>query len=57
MTRQESKKPRFIQVIKDGKMWLRDRKQPELAGPFDSWADALAYMKQAEAADEQERGR
>lgn len=58
MTRQESKKPRFTHVIKDGKTWLRDREQlkdrdkTELVGPFDSWADAFTYMKQ----NEQDRG-
>jgi hypothetical protein len=46
-------KPRFTRLVKDGKLWLRDRKATELAGPFDSWAEALAYMKKAEADHEQ----
>ena len=32
-----------------GRMWLRDREAPELIGPFKSWADALAYIKDAES--------
>ena len=40
------KKPRFTRVVKDGKLYLRDREpKPRLVGPFASWADALAHMK------------
>ncbi len=46
----ENKKPRFTRVVKDKQLWLRDRQATEMAGPFDSWADAIAYMKDAEAA-------
>jgi hypothetical protein len=42
------KKPRFIRVVKKDGMWLRDRKERKLVGPFASWAAALAYMKRAD---------
>ena len=49
MAQLESKKPRFTRVVKSDGMWLRDREAPELIGPFDSWAAALAYIKDAES--------
>jgi hypothetical protein len=44
-------KPRFIRVVKDGQLWLRDREGFNMIGPFDSWADALAHISAATRAD------
>ena len=49
MTMDADKKPRFMRVVRDGKLWLRDRKpKPHFVGPFASWAEAAAHMKRAD---------
>lgn len=40
-------KPRFTRVVRDKQLWLRDREQCELVGPFDSWAAQEAHIKSA----------
>lgn len=45
----QDRKPRFTRVLWQDGMWLRDREaKGQLVGPFDSWAAALAYIKDAE---------
>jgi hypothetical protein len=51
----ESKKPRFTRVVKGGKLYLRDREGFKMVGPFASWADALAHIKDAESGSRRHR--
>jgi hypothetical protein len=55
VTESKSKKPRFTRVVKDGELWLRDREGFKTVGPFASWAEALAYMKDADSRADGER--
>src|SRR5262245_19345512 len=57
MTERTSKKPRFTRVVKDGKLYLRDRQGFKTVGPFDSWAAALAHFKDQEHSGDAEGAR
>jgi hypothetical protein len=55
VTERARKKPRFTRVVKDGQLWLRDRKG-KMVVPFASLAEALAHDLKAESpADGQQR--
>jgi hypothetical protein len=51
MRETERAKPRFTRVVKDGQLWLRDRKGFKTVGPFATLADALAHELMAERGD------